>query len=224
MGEKDASGILPANTPKVVLLGDSIRMGYAPFVKEMLRGSAEVFFPEDNCRFAQYILVNLRQWLAGAGDLKEIRVIHWNSGHWDIAHYCGERRSLNSAAQYAQMLGRIHRQMASFCPQAKIVFALTTPMNPVNPATEHPRTHREIETYNRTAVRVMEDLGAEVNDLYSPVAGRAELFADYCHFSAKGYRLLAGLVAGVVRDILRRTESPAAGARMHERRTRNGNV
>ena len=41
---------------KIVLLGDSTRMGYDKYVKESLETSAEVFYPEENCRFAEYIL------------------------------------------------------------------------------------------------------------------------------------------------------------------------
>ncbi|WP_257968099.1 hypothetical protein [Peribacillus deserti] len=33
---------------KVLLLGDSIRMGYEPFVREALEGKAEVTAPEEN--------------------------------------------------------------------------------------------------------------------------------------------------------------------------------
>ena len=38
---------------KVVLLGDSIRMNYCKYVKSKLEGIAEVYYPDDNCRFAQ---------------------------------------------------------------------------------------------------------------------------------------------------------------------------
>ncbi len=44
---------------KLILLGDSIRMGYAAYVKEKLAGAAEVLFPEENCRFAQYMYLSL---------------------------------------------------------------------------------------------------------------------------------------------------------------------
>ena len=37
---------------KVLLLGDSIRMGYDKYVTEQLAGEAEVLFPSENCRFA----------------------------------------------------------------------------------------------------------------------------------------------------------------------------
>lgn len=44
---------------KIVLLGDSIRLAYAPRVIELLGDEFEVFHPEDNCRFAKYMLRGL---------------------------------------------------------------------------------------------------------------------------------------------------------------------
>ena len=72
---------------KVFLLGDSIRMGYDDFVRDLLRGTAEVFYPEDNGRFAGYTYVNIPQWKHLAGQPEEVNVVHWNSGHWDCAHF-----------------------------------------------------------------------------------------------------------------------------------------
>ena len=40
----------------VLLIGDSIRVGYDKSVKKSLEGIANVYFPEDNCRFASYLL------------------------------------------------------------------------------------------------------------------------------------------------------------------------
>ena len=31
-------------------------MGYDKYVKEALAGAAEVYYPEENCRFAEYVL------------------------------------------------------------------------------------------------------------------------------------------------------------------------
>ena len=41
---------------KVILIGDSIRMGYDKYIKASLEGEAEVFYPSENCRFATYVL------------------------------------------------------------------------------------------------------------------------------------------------------------------------
>ena len=37
----------------LLLIGDSIRMGYDTFVREKLSGRMNVYFPAENCRFAQ---------------------------------------------------------------------------------------------------------------------------------------------------------------------------
>ena len=69
----------------LLLLGDSIRKGYDSFVKEKLAGRANVFFSEDNGRFAQYTLRMLSNW-KGELSLPEIQVVHWNNGLWDVLH------------------------------------------------------------------------------------------------------------------------------------------
>ena len=60
----------------VLLIGDSIRFGavsnpeyqtsnspgYGRYVKELLSGEANVYAPDDNCRFAQYTLRYLYDW------------------------------------------------------------------------------------------------------------------------------------------------------------------
>ena len=70
---------------KIVLLGDSIRMGYDKYVRKSLEGSAEVFYPAENCRFTFYLLRTLRDWVKN-GDLPtDADVVHWNAGLWDMA-------------------------------------------------------------------------------------------------------------------------------------------
>ena len=41
---------------KVMLLGDSIRLGYRAKVAKLLEGQAMVAGPEENCRFSAYTL------------------------------------------------------------------------------------------------------------------------------------------------------------------------
>lgn len=51
------------------LIGDSIRCGsvkspgYECFVREKLKGSCNVYSPDENCRFAQYTLRGLCDWV-----------------------------------------------------------------------------------------------------------------------------------------------------------------
>ena len=66
---------------KVLLIGDSIRMGYDKYVKNYLADSCDVYSPEDNCRFAQYILRHLCDWKNGFNP-DDLDLIHWNVGLW----------------------------------------------------------------------------------------------------------------------------------------------
>lgn len=53
----------------IYLIGDSIRCGsvkspgYKIFVREKLKGRCNVYSPNENCRFAQYTLRGLCDWV-----------------------------------------------------------------------------------------------------------------------------------------------------------------
>ncbi len=66
---------------RVLLLGDSIRMGYDSMVKELLSDKYEVFFPEDNGRFSSYTLWQMNQCFKNEGSFD---LVHWNNGYWDM--------------------------------------------------------------------------------------------------------------------------------------------
>ena len=68
---------------KILLIGDSIRMGYDKYVKEALKDSAEVYYPEENCRFAEYVLRYAHEWKKKLGCPDDPDLVHWNAGLWD---------------------------------------------------------------------------------------------------------------------------------------------
>ena len=73
----------------VLLIGDSIRMGYDKAVKHTLQNRANVYFPEENCRFAAYVLRYIHEYKRLVGD-NQVDVLHWNAGLWDNLHWFGE--------------------------------------------------------------------------------------------------------------------------------------
>lgn len=190
---------------KVLLLGDSIRLGYCNFVKNELANTMEVCFPDENCQFTQQTLVSLPRWLNAMPVAKEeIDLVHWNNGHWDVAHFHDDEYSLNTPEMYGIMLERIYRKLRIFCPNAKIVFALTTPVNPANIPMANPRSNSEIEKYNAVAAEVMKKLDVKVNDLYTLAKENIseELYADYCHYTQEGYAILGNQVIKVIKETL----------------------
>ena len=184
---------------RVLLLGDSIRIGYCEKVGELLEGRAQVCWPQENCRFALYALASLNNWAWEVGEPDTIDVVHWNSGHWDCARFGGsDDRPLVTVEEYADALERVHERICTRFPKAKIIFALTTAVQPDVPMSA-PRTNEEIDAYNQAAVRVMEKLNVPVNDLFSVAEViPAESYADAVHFKPEGNLVLAEAVVRAV--------------------------
>ena len=139
---------------RIFLIGDSIRIGYDQYVRELMADTAQLYWPEDNARFAGYTLRYLHEWAGHDCDPKAIDVVHWNNGLWDALHVLGEDAQ-TPAPEYAQTLRRIARRLKNVFPNARIVFALTTfvieeRMNPL-----FYRRNGEIERYNAAARAVM---------------------------------------------------------------------
>ena len=96
---------------------------------------------------------------------------------------------------YENMLRRIYKRIRLLFPNAKIIFALSTAVIEEREFPEFLRYNREIEAYNQKAREVMEELGVEVNDLYSLTSAfDHSLYADAVHFNDEGSKVLADAV------------------------------
>ena len=105
---------------QVLLLGDSIRMGYCEYVKEALKEKAEVVYPAENCRSSQNIIMNLGAW-ATLCDKENVALVYFNCGHWDAEPFHGDVEPLTSLAEYEKNLGKIVRALRTLFPNAKLV-------------------------------------------------------------------------------------------------------
>ena len=185
------------------LLGDSIRRGYEPMLREKLAGQATILSPDINCEFTQYTLRHLHEWAEESGSSDEIDLVHWNNGLWDAARLFGDE-CLTPIDVYAETLRRIHKRIGTVFPKAKVIFALSTPIieERYQPSTFF-RLNKDIREYNDIASRVMDELNVEINDLYS-VAGNFTIsqYTDATHFTEEGYNILADAVVKVCRPYL----------------------
>ena len=75
---------------RIFLIGDSIRIGYDQYVRELMVDTAQLYWPDDNARFVGYTLRYLHEWAGHDCDPKSIDVVHWNNGLWDALHVLGE--------------------------------------------------------------------------------------------------------------------------------------
>lgn len=166
---------------KVLLLGDSIRLGYQPDVTKLLEGKAIVTGPQDNCRFSAYTLWHAFQWVAEAG---EVDIIHWNNGIWDMYTHLQDGERFVTPEEYGRNIARTLKELRALCPKARILFATTTPVADANALI----TNESIDCINDIARRIMSEEHIEVDDLNLALRGQPELICeDNLHLTAQGY-------------------------------------
>lgn len=177
----------------VFLLGDSIRQGYGPYVKEMLEARGDrVFQPTDNCRFAQYTLRSLVDWVKLAPDPAKVEVVHWNNGLWDIGEIPpGEYTT--PVEIYTNFVVRTAKALRHLFPNAKLVFATTTPINESVKSYWHTHGNEPVETYNAAAKTALAGVVDGIDDLnaFVKVNGIDRQYKDIVHFKPEGSKRLA---------------------------------
>ena len=185
---------------RIVLLGDSIRLGYEGHVREILKGRAEICSPKENCRFSGYMFISIPAWAREMGKPDEVSLVHWNSGHWDCAHFDDSPEAYSTVEEYAAWLLRVHKAIAKHFPCARIVFATTTLVDMTQyPTMPNRRSNEEIEAYNNAAKKLMSELGVPVNDLAKLSSMfPASYYVDAVHMNDEGYFALARQVADVL--------------------------
>lgn len=184
--------------PRVLVIGDSISMGYTIPVRKLLAGKANVHRVPENAAYTRYGAERLDQWLgSGKWDL-----IHFNFGLHDLKRMDDGKPQVGLADYEANLLAIVSRLKQT---GAKLIFATTTPVpeGKVNP----PRLPADVARYNEVALRVMQQNGVEVSDLYEfalPLTSRYQLPVNV-HYSDSGYHELAMEVARRIESALPRT-------------------
>ena len=173
----------------LLLIGDSIRMGYDKSVRKTLEGKANVFFPAENCRFASYVLRYLYEYMREVKD-GNIDVIHWNAGLWDCLRMF-EEEPQTPIDIYKYYIERICIRIKKLCPNAHVIFATSTTVITEKMNIGVRRYNDEIKKYNDAAVEIVKKYGFEINDLYA----LSETLPEEAHSDATHYYTPAGTEA-----------------------------
>lgn len=193
-------GDVDAALPSVLILGDSISIGYTPVVTEQLAGSANVYRPSTNCGSSQVYCEHLQEWLGG----RTWDLIHFNCGLHDInrknnetINRVGERRV--TLDEYKINLSAIVSVLSSAAPV--VLWASSTPV----PSEAEGRVPVDLVRYNQAAREIMEAEGIEMNDLYTfilPYTPECHPALNNVHYTDEGYKLLGVQVANEIRTHL----------------------
>jgi len=184
---------------KIVLIGDSIRMGYDKYVKEALKNVAEVYYPEENCQFVEHILRFVHEWKNNGHWPDDVDLVHWNAGLWDCLELF-EDEPLTSLSYYREALVRIDKRLRMLFPKAKIVFALSTAVLEDLFGKDFRRHNSIIKEYNEAAKQALSETNTVFNDLWTTSANCPRSYHnDAVHYyTDEGTILIGNKVLSVI--------------------------
>lgn len=166
--------------PRVLLVGDSICQGYQSKVRSKLEGSMNVTY------WASSYCVTSANYLKFLG-------IYLDEASYDVIHFNNGLHSTDSnVTDYTNMLSAAFTLIKTKQPEAKIIWASSTPLNTANETW----AGKVVALNAAAADAVAEAGGISTNDLYALMnpLDRATYWVDTHHYTSDGYELLASQI------------------------------
>ncbi len=198
--------------PNVLILGDSISIGYGLPLKRKLEGIANVYRPmtsktrPQNCGGTTRGVEQIDTWLGES----EWDVIHFNWGLHDLKHVTepgGSSISRDESDPVQATIGQYRENMEAIVGKlkatgAKLIFATTTPV--VADSSGPLRAVEAPAQYNEAALEIMKKHEIEVNDLYAACVDKLDQLQlpKNVHFKKEGSEFLADVVASKIEAAL----------------------
>ena len=181
---------------KILIIGDSISIGYTPFVKESLKEVADVYHNPGNAQHTGKGLKNIAEWIVA----EDFDIIQFNWGLWDMCYrhpdskVQGKRDKANGSITYS--LEDYEKQLRAIVrilkekTDAELIFVTTTCV----PKEAAGRFAKDPAKYNKVARKVMKENGIKVNDIYKKSIGIHAKYGkgdDDVHYHPEGYEALS---------------------------------
>src|SRR5438105_1425293 len=181
------------NLPRVLLIGDSITRGYYAEVEKRLAGKAFVARLATSRFVADPVL--LRE-IALVLDETKFDVIHFNNGMHGWQH---------SDAEYRKSFPQFLATISAHAPQAKLIWASTTPLRDGKAVTYDTQTEysdERVAARNAIAAEIVTAQKIPINDLNAAMRGHPEYHSDEVHFNDQGIQIQAAQVSAQVEKLL----------------------
>ncbi|MBI5800221.1 MAG: SGNH/GDSL hydrolase family protein [Verrucomicrobia bacterium] len=181
--------------PRVLLIGDSISIGYTVPVRDLLKGKVNVHRIPENGGPTTNGTAKLGKWLGTS----KWDVIHFNWGLHDLK-FMETGKVQVSLEDYENNLRELVKQLKQ--TNARLIWCATTPAPDAK--LSPPRKDSDVRAYNASARKVMDENKIPINDLYAhtlPKLADVQLPANV-HFKKEGYEFLAKQVARSIEESL----------------------
>jgi len=192
--ETAANQVIPKSNgkPTVLVIGDSISMGYVKYVRAGLPDKQVVHNP-CNAENTTNTLSKIDSWL----DTREtFDTITFNNGMWDTAFSENDPFEV-PIDEYAINIRAIAEKVKAKTDQPIFVLTTEAPAD-IEPLGKNGR----ILLYNQAAEEVINDVGGiEIIDLYTVSTTIRGLHNEGVHFLPAGYQVLANAILDVIGEI-----------------------
>lgn len=196
------------SVPKILIIGDSISLGYTPFVKTQLSDNAFVTHNPGNAEHSGTGLQKIEEWIGE----EHWDIIQFNWGLWDLCYrhldskVQGNRDKVNgtltySVEDYTANLDSIVTIIKKKT-DAKLIFVTTSYV----PEDEAGRFVADAIKYNDAAKSVMKKHSITVNDIYESSTHIHKSYgkgSDDVHYTPEGYEQLSKLVTSFIEKELK---------------------
>lgn len=197
--------------PKVVLVGDSIRLSYTATVRDALKGRAVVVSPKQNGQDSANVLKNLDRWVVA----EQPDIVHFNCGIHDTKKFKADGHFQVAPDAYQSNLQSIVKRIRAKT-NAIVLFATTTPIIDDRAANirrdrDYELLNASVEKYNDIARQVMKAHVVPVNDLNATIEvsdqGVEKLISsDGVHLTPQGQQRVGQQVAKFIAQHLPETQ------------------
>ncbi|MDD4727808.1 MAG: SGNH/GDSL hydrolase family protein [Dysgonamonadaceae bacterium] len=190
------------NKPKILIVGDSISIGYTPFVESYFADKATVIHNPGNAQHTGTGLANIRDWVGN----EKWDIIQINWGLWDIAHNSVKGRDKENGKitfnidEYESNLDSIVSIIKGMT-DATIIFVTTTYV----PENEPGRYTSAVLKFNNAAIKVITNHEILVNDIYNEsilIHNKYGEGENDVHYTKEGYVELSKLIIDFIESVL----------------------
>ncbi len=192
--------------PRILILGDSISIGYFPYVKDVLIDDATLVHNPGNAQHTGTGLEKLDFWLGE----EKWNVIQFNWGLWDLCYRWADSKEQGSRdkvkgkitftpEEYETQLDSLARMLKA--TESKLIFITTSYV----PEGEAGRFAEDAIVYNDIAKKVMAKYSIQVNDIYESSKRIHALYAtapSNVHYTEEGYKNLSELIIPPLIDLI----------------------
>lgn len=198
--------------PRVLIIGDSVSLGYTPFVKDKLKDIADVTRPDANCGSTRIGLRDMDKWL---GDTAWT-VIHFNFGLHDLGYRYANDTNRDKDGVYAtpnngghqnvsleEYEANLHKIIARLKKTgAQLIFATTTPVS----ADLNSYVKDSELPYNEVAIRVMKKEKVRLNHLWRFIKPQIDTtqIPGNPHFTKKGSQVLSVQISESIQQLIKK--------------------